>query len=108
MLTITERAAAKVKEIMTQEKRNGAALRVFVAGGGCSGFRYGMNFDDPREGDEVAEQHGVKLLVDPNSLRFLKGSSIDWVEDFSGSGFKIENPNAVRSCGCGQSFEASA
>ncbi|MEM3086414.1 MAG: iron-sulfur cluster insertion protein ErpA [Halobacteria archaeon] len=108
MIAITEKAATKVKEVMAQEKKNGAGLRVFVSGGGCSGFRYGMSFDEPRADDEVAEQHGVKLIVDANSLRFLKGSSIDWVEDFSGAGFKIENPNATRSCGCGQSFEAQA
>lgn len=107
-ITVTEKAATKVKEVMFQEKRNGAGLRLFVAGGGCSGFRYGMSFDDPKDGDEVSEQHGLKLIVDPNSLRFLKGSSIDWVEDLTGAGFKIENPNATHSCGCGQSFEAQA
>lgn len=108
MVTITEKAATKIKEVMAQEKRNGTALRLLVAGGGCSGFKYGMNFDEAKEGDQVLEQHGLKVLVDPSSHKLLKDITVDWVEDVTGAGFKIENPNAGHSCGCGQSFEAKA
>jgi iron-sulfur cluster assembly protein len=94
--------------INSQEKKN-AALRVWVAGGGCSGLSYGMALDDsePEEGDNVFEQNGVKVYVDALSLNYMSGSQVDYVDDVLGGGFKIENPNATSSCGCGSSFKTS-
>jgi iron-sulfur cluster assembly protein len=92
------------------EKRSleGYALRVYIAGGGCSGFQYGMALEgNTREQDLVFEQHGVKLVIDEVSIGYLQGATIDYVEDVMASGFKIHNPNAVSSCGCGNSFRTS-
>ena len=84
------------------------ALRVFVSGGGCSGFQYGMALEDNiRETDIVTEQHGVKLVIDEISINYLDGATVDYVDEIMGSGFKIENPNAVSTCGCGSSFRTS-
>jgi iron-sulfur cluster assembly accessory protein len=107
-ITLTEAAAAKVKEIIEAQGQAGAGLRVYVAGGGCSGFKYGMALDnEPAADDEVYESGGVKVFVDAMSLPYLKGASIDYVDDaLLGQGFKVENPNAVSSCGCGSSFKA--
>src|SRR5207244_9890149 len=81
------------------------ALRVFVSGGGCSGLQYGMAIaEEVEEGDHEFQQHGVRILVDPLSVNYMTGSTIDYVEDMMGGGFKIENPNATKSCGCGSSF----
>lgn len=105
-ITLTTRAAAELKQLMQQENRPGAALRVWVQGGGCSGLSYGMALDDevPEEGDQTFEQEGVKILIDEGSLSYMVGSSIDYVDEGLG-GFKIDNPNATRSCGCGSSFQ---
>jgi iron-sulfur cluster assembly accessory protein len=103
MITITELAAKKVLELGEQEGKVGP-LRVFVTGGGCAGFSYGMAFDEVREDDEVAVQHGIEIVIDKESLPLLKGATIDYVESLTGSGFTIENPNAVKSCSCGHSF----
>jgi len=102
-VTLTELAAKKVRELGEQEGQMGA-LRVFVTGGGCAGFSYGMAFDEVREDDEVYDQHGIQLVVDRESLPLLDGAVIDYVESLTGSGFTIDNPNAVRSCSCGHSF----
>ena len=105
MLNLTDVAAAKVAEFLNQHKRPDALLRVRVVGGGCSGFQYQLALDDEsRNGDQVFEQNGVKLLVDERSLPYLQGTEIDYVEDLMGAGFRFNNPNAVSNCGCGESF----
>ena len=106
MLTLTDAASAKLAEIMAKQTEPMAGLRVSVQKGGCSGFSYGMTLAPAVDaGDWVGEFGGVKVLVDPESAPALKGVRIDFVESLQGSGFSIENPNAVRSCGCGNSFE---
>lgn len=106
-ITLTQRAVAELKEFMASQEKTNAALRVWVAGGGCSGLSYGMALDDgePEEGDNIFEQDGVKVYVDPLSLEYMDGSTVDFVEDALGGGFKIDNPKAVQSCGCGSSFQ---
>ncbi|KRT70075.1 MAG: iron-binding protein IscA (iron-sulfur cluster assembly protein) [candidate division NC10 bacterium CSP1-5] len=106
MLTVTERAAAKLKDLMAKEGMQDQGLRVRVMGGGCSGYQYEMAFDTPREGDKVIEQEGIRVVVDPKSFLFLAGTEIDYQEGLMGGGFAIKNPNAKGSCGCGQSFQA--
>jgi iron-sulfur cluster assembly accessory protein len=104
-VTLTEAGAEAVKEMLAKRELEGYALRVFVSGGGCSGFQYGMALEaETRDSDLVFEQHGVNVVVDEVSITYLKGANIDYVEDVMGSGFKIDNPNAVSSCGCGSSF----
>lgn len=106
MLKITSLAATKVQEFLEQNGRPEAALRVRVVGGGCSGFQYQLALDDTAsEDDEVFEQQGVKLFIDPRSFLYLDGTEIDYVEDIMGSGFRFNNPNATGSCGCGESFQ---
>jgi iron-sulfur cluster assembly accessory protein len=105
LVTLTPSAAVAVKELLNKRNLSGYALRVFVSGGGCSGFQYGMALEgNIREQDFSAEFDGVKVVVDEVSIDYLRGATIDYVEDVMGSGFKIENPNAVSSCGCGSSF----
>ena len=107
MINVTEMAAGKIQELLTEENRLGAGLRVFVQGGGCSGFQYGLMIDEG-QGDEAADRvfevNGVRLLVDPISLRYLKGAEVDFVDNSMGGGFTIKNPNAKSTCGCGSSF----
>ena len=104
-VTLTERAAQEIAELMERQGKSDAALRVFVQGGGCSGLSYGMAIDDQEEeGDVVFHCNGVRVVVDGLSLNYVGGASVDFVEDMMGGGFKIENPNATRSCGCGSSF----
>jgi iron-sulfur cluster assembly accessory protein len=108
MLTLTEAATKKIGEILAQQGADVAGLRVFVQKGGCSGFSYGMSLAAQGDaGDWVGEFGGVKVFVDPDSAPVLKGVQIDFVETLQGSGFAISNPNAVRSCGCGNSFETA-
>jgi iron-sulfur cluster assembly protein len=107
MLTVTEKAASKVTELLDQEKKQGQYLRVFVEGGGCSGFQYGLTFVDKQDTDDnVVEFNGFKVLVDPTSAMYLAGAEVDFIDGLNGSGFKISNPNAQSSCGCGHSFKA--
>ncbi len=108
MITITTNAAAKVKGILEQEKANipNGGLRIYVQGGGCSGFSYGMVLDEASEDDQVFEKEGIKVIVDPMSFRYLEGAEVDYKEDLMGGGFAIKNPNAVSTCGCGHSFSA--
>jgi iron-sulfur cluster assembly accessory protein len=107
MLTLTENAAKKVKDIFAGDPSlEGKSLRVVVEKGGCSSYQYGFTFDQKKDGDEEVDQTGVKLLVDPQTAGLLAGSVIDYKEDFSGGGFAISNPNATSSCGCGKSFNA--
>ncbi len=104
-VTLSERAAEEIRGLLDRQGKSEAGLRVFVSGGGCSGLNYGMAIDDSiEEGDFTYNCHGVKVIVDPLSVNYLKGASVDYVEDVMGGGFKIDNPNAVRSCGCGSSF----
>lgn len=98
-------AASKVKELIEDEGNDALMLRVFISGGGCSGFQYGFTFDEKvGEGDTVVENEGVKLLVDPMSFQYLSGAEIDYSEGMEGAQFVIRNPNASTTCGCGSSF----
>lgn len=107
VVTLTESAAGQVKHLLAQEKdAAGKGLRVYVEGGGCSGLQYGMVFDEKREGDLALEFQGVSVVIDPFSANYLRGSVVDFVDSLNGGGFKISNPNARQSCGCGKSFEA--
>jgi iron-sulfur cluster assembly accessory protein len=105
-LTLTERAAGKVRALMAQEPAGEAeVLRVAIRGGGCGGFEYALGFDrGPLEGDHELEAYGVRVVVDPFSAPYLTGASVDYLETIQEAGFKIENPHAVASCGCGHSF----
>jgi iron-sulfur cluster assembly accessory protein len=104
-VTLTEAAAEQILGLLEREGKTEAALRVFVSGGGCSGLNYGMAIDESiEEGDTVFSSFGVKVVVDQLSLPYIKGASVDYVDDVMGGGFKIDNPNATRSCGCGSSF----
>jgi iron-sulfur cluster insertion protein len=104
-VTLTARAAEKVREIRVEEKiQDGYALRLKVLGGGCSGFAYDLYFDQPQDIDQSFESNGVKMLCDQMSLMYLMGTSIDFVESLQGSGFKFSNPNVKSTCGCGSSF----
>jgi iron-sulfur cluster assembly protein len=104
-ITLTPAAADAVRGLLEKRNLEGYALRVFISGGGCSGFQYGMALEaNIREQDLVAEFDGVRVVVDEVSIDYLRGASVDYVEDVMGSGFKIENPNAMSSCGCGSSF----
>jgi len=105
MIHVTETAANKIHELLAEEQKEGCGLRVFVQGGGCSGFQYGLMIDENTGfGDQVFESNGVRLLVDPISIRYLKGAEVDFVDTVTGGGFTIKNPNAVSTCGCGSSF----
>ena len=104
-LRFTDAAAARVGELIAEEDNSALMLRVFISGGGCSGFQYGFTFDERREdGDTAIENAGVVLLVDPTSVQYLMGAEIDYQEDLQGSQFIIRNPNAATTCGCGSSF----
>ncbi len=107
MIHVTEVAAGKIGELLAEEQKAGAGLRVFVQGGGCSGFQYGLMIDEGEgnaDADQVFEVNGVRLLVDPISLRYLNGAEVDFVDNNMGGGFTIKNPNAKSTCGCGSSF----
>ena len=105
MINVTPTAATKISELLAEENKLEAGLRVFVQGGGCSGFQYGLNIEDePGEDDIVLEAEGIRMFVDPFSLQYLNGCEIDYVSTFQGSGFTFNNPNASGGCGCGSSF----
>ena len=105
-INVSETAATKITELLTEENKAGSGLRVFVQGGGCSGFQYGLMIEEDGQGaaDQVYESNGVKLFVDPISIRYLQGAQVDFVDTVTGGGFTIKNPNATSTCGCGQSF----
>lgn len=106
-LIFTDSAANKVKQLIEEEGNAELKLRVFVTGGGCSGFQYGFTFDESvNEGDTAVEKNGVTLLIDPMSFQYLVGAEIDYKEDLEGAQFVIRNPNATTTCGCGSSFSA--
>ena len=106
MVTLTDIATEKVKAFLESENAttSGAGLRVGVRGGGCSGFQYSLALDEQRDDDQVFDHQGIKVLVDPASLRYVDGSTVDFTESLMGSGFEVQNPNVVASCGCGSSF----
>lgn len=104
-IVITDRAAQRIAVLKQQEEAEGAFLRIAVSGGGCSGFQYGLSFDDQKSPDDVVfEQGDVAVIVDDTSLDLLNGAEVDFVEDLMGAAFQIKNPNAASSCGCGNSF----
>ena len=106
-LVFTDSAASKVKELIDEEGNPGLKLRVFVTGGGCSGFQYGFTFDEAvNEDDTSMEKNGVMLLIDAMSFQYLAGAEIDYQEGIEGAQFVIKNPNATSTCGCGSSFSA--
>lgn len=107
LVTLTPTASAKVRELLEAEGNPDLALRVYVAGGGCSGLQYGMALDDPMEGDVSINADGIRVVIDPESLRFIEGSQIDYVDGLMGAGFTVNNPNAVSTCGCGHSFRTA-
>ncbi len=115
MIEITDKGAEKVREFLASQQADVSVatgpsptgLRVGVRGGGCSGFQYQLAFDEQRESDVVFESHGLKLLVDGESLQFVRGSTIDYEESLQGAGFKVNNPNVVAACGCGSSFRVA-
>ena len=107
LISVTEAAASKIGTLLVDEKKDEAGLRVFVQGGGCSGFQYGLMLEDgagDAEVDRVFQSNGVTLFVDPISIRYLNGAQVDFVDNLMGGGFTIKNPNAKSTCGCGQSF----
>ena len=104
-INLSASAVAKVRELVEEEENNELKLRVFITGGGCSGFQYGFTFDEElQDGDEQVENLGVTLLIDPMSIQYLMGAEIDYKEDIEGAQFVIRNPNAATTCGCGSSF----
>jgi iron-sulfur cluster assembly accessory protein len=108
MVTLTDIAAEKVRDFMQGQTAEGdIGLRVGVRGGGCSGFQYALALDEKRDDDHVFDSSGIRVLVDPASLRYVEGSTVDYTENFMGSGFEVSNPNVVASCGCGSSFRVA-
>jgi iron-sulfur cluster insertion protein len=107
VILVTEAAAGKIRDLLAEEGKPDSGLRVFVQGGGCSGFQYGLMIEEGGGvGDQLFESNGVKLYVDPVSLSYLKGAEVDFVDTITGGGFTIKNPNATSTCGCGSSFSA--
>jgi len=106
MINVSETAASKINELLSEENKAGSGLRVFVQGGGCSGFQYGLMIEENGQGagDIVFESHGVKLFVDPISVRYLSGAEVDFVDTITGGGFTIKNPHVATRFGCGSSF----
>jgi iron-sulfur cluster assembly protein len=105
MVTMTEIAAEKVRGFLASQETEGEiGLRVGVRGGGCSGFQYALALDEKRDDDQVFDHDGIRVIVDPASLRYVEGSEVDYTESLMGSGFEVKNPNVVASCGCGSSF----
>jgi iron-sulfur cluster assembly protein len=110
VITFTDKGAEKVQEFLASQDAAAAAtsgLRVGVRGGGCSGFQYALAFDTERDGDEVFEDHGLRILVDNPSLPYVKGAVVDYVDTMQGAGFKVDNPNVIAACGCGSSFRVA-
>src|SRR3954469_12550855 len=108
MVTLTDTAASKVKELMNGQSEADAGLRVAVRGGGCSGFQYALAFDQQRDGDQIYEYSEIRLLIDSESLPFVDGSEVDYVEGLQGAGFAVNNPKVGAPCGCGQSFRTAS
>ncbi len=107
VLTVTDTAKDTIRNLLEQRGIPNHVLRVFVSGGGCSGMQYGMAFEEtPQTHDTIVETAGVRLIIDPTSMMYLEGATIDFVDSLVGGGFRIDNPNAVSSCGCGKSFRS--
>ena len=106
IVSLTPRAVAEVTSLLTLAENAGKHMRFYVEQGGCSGMQYGMVFDESRDGDLISANEGVTVLVDPISADYLRGTVVDFSDELTGGGFKITNPNAKQSCGCGKSFEA--
>jgi len=104
MISLTEKAANRIREMSSESEDGSKVLRIFVDPGGCSGFEYGMSLDVPKDGDEIQESQGVAFAVDAESLVYLDGSEVHFDDGLSGTGFEIRNPNAQSTCGCGKSF----
>ncbi len=105
MIKLSDRAATEIQGLLEKQGATDAMLRVFVAGGGCSGFQYGMTLEEESlEGDKSFDINGIKVIVDPRSIVYLEGAEIDYIDNLMGGGFKIDNPNAKSTCGCGTSF----
>ena len=108
MVTLTDLAAEKVAQFLaSQDSTEDAGLRVAVRGGGCSGFQYALALDEHRDGDQIFEDHGIRLIVDEASLQYVDGSVVDFKESMMGAGFEVNNPNVVAACGCGSSFRVA-
>ena len=106
MITVTDSAVKHLRTLLAERAEDaGSGLRIFVENGGCSGMQYGMSVDQPKADDEVTERDGVRVLIDPSSAGFLSGSVVDYEDSLTGTGFRIQNPRARRTCGCGTSFE---
>ena len=105
MIHVTDPAIRQLQVLVSEQEDPAKGLRIYVERGGCAGLQYGMGLDLAKEGDEIVERDGVKVIVDGESAHFLNGSTIDYSDDLAGAGFRIMNPNAARSCGCGTSFE---
>ena len=107
MLTVTDSAIQQLQVLVHGQDDSTKGLRIFIEKGGCAGMQYGMSLDHAQEGDQLFERGGVKVIVDPESAGYLEGATVDYSDDLAGAGFRIKNPNAVRSCGCGTSFETA-
>jgi iron-sulfur cluster assembly protein len=105
MIHVTDSAFGQLQTLVNEQDDHTKGLRIFVERGGCAGLQYGMGLDHAKTGDQIVERDGLKVIIDGESADFLEGSTIDYSDDLAGAGFRIRNPNAVRSCGCGTSFE---
>ena len=108
MISLTDSAVRQLQALTGATEHSAKGLRIFVESGGCAGMQYGMTLDTARDDDQIFEKGGVKVVVDPESAPYLTGATIDYSDDLAGAGFRIKNPNAVRSCGCGTSFETAS
>ncbi|HEX9037599.1 MAG TPA: iron-sulfur cluster insertion protein ErpA [Ktedonobacterales bacterium] len=107
LITLSPAAADKIRELLDAEGNPELGLRIFVAGGGCSGLQYGMTLDEVQDGDAIFDVTGVRVLVDDMSAEYISGSEVDYVDSLMGAGFTVNNPNAVSTCGCGHSFKTA-
>ncbi len=107
MINLTDAAVQHLQTLVREQEDPAKGLRLFIEKGGCAGMQYGMTLDYPEQGDGIFEREGVRVIIDPESATYLSGSTIDYCDDLAGTGFRIVNPNAVRSCGCGTSFETT-
>lgn len=105
-VNLTQSAVGEIKSLLTKSENVGKNLRLYIEEGGCSGMQYGMIFDEKRDGDLISEKDGVSVLIDPISANYLRGAVVDFSDSLTAGGFKITNPNAKQSCGCGKSFQA--